>query len=646
MRRDWPEISGYTPWGKRMAAEPFWDTWSNTLFPRTLEHALYYANWLRTRNGDLVSAIRRGICYFLNGIEISGDNNDLESKDYYIAKLENKHRVLQQIMEASLDLQFYGNSFTSVSRPIRRALICPRCGAMRYLSTLTRGTDYDFTDGKFISTCSCHNSGEMKINDFIDYDNPHELIVMSWNPLSISIDHCTITKAEKILYIPTEYDKSFLSDEASSAALESLPYSLLQALSKDQAIEFHRGGCLHLSLPRDSVNAGELKGWGLPSFLPAFKYLIMLFLLERQTEAAVKDFMLPIRLLFPSPVTGRGGSDPIAMAGQSLNMREFRGKIENALRSQAFHQSSWQFIPAPVEQLTLGGDGKAVAPVELLQFAKDNLLDSLCIPAEFAKTQFTGIGGIPPASLRNFEQVWEREVNAMDDYLNWYLGQCQQLLGWPKLEGSLMRQSVSADPQRLALLMQLSQAQMVSTTTLLKSLNIKPRQERARIVEDAVADAKVQKDIEDKLKTNDLIKQFQQMSLDRSVMSAQQAAEADMQGGAPPEGGGMPPAAGGGAPMPPGGGGGAPMTGDPMMDIESLQSMQTPNAVSPDQLQADAQVVAQILMTTPIGSARNQIYSLVKSKNTQLNDIAKSILQQMDDRARQQGVEAARQGQM
>ena len=369
MKKDWPTLTtGDASWARRMAAEPFWNTWSNTLFPRTLEHALYYANWLRTRNGDLVSAIRRGICYFLNGIELSGDIKDMDSKDFYVERLENKHKILQQIMEASLDLQFYGNSFTTVARSITRALICPRCGAMRYLSNLVRGTDYDFTDAKFVSACgSCHKyKGEMKVKDFIDYGNEHELIVMSWSPLSISIDHCSITKAEKIIYIPSEYDKSFVDDEAASAALESLPYPLLQALAKDEAFEFRKGGCLHLSLPRDSVNSGEMKGWGLPSFLPAFKYLIMLLLLERQTEAAVKDFMLPIRLLFPAPAVGKGGSDPIAMAGNALNMREFRSRIEGALKHQAAHQSSWQFIPAPVEQLTLGGDGKAVAPVELL----------------------------------------------------------------------------------------------------------------------------------------------------------------------------------------------------------------------------------------------------------------------------------------
>ena len=108
---------------------------------------------------------------------------------------------------------------------------------------------------------------------------------------------------------------------------------------------------------------------------------------------------------------------------------------------------------------------------------------------------------------------------------------------------------------------------------------------------------------------------------------------------------GMPPQGGeGGMMMPPQGPGAS--TGDPMMDIQNLQSVQTPNSVTPDQLQADAQVVAQILMTTPIGSARNQIYSMVKEKNRTLYDIAKSILQQMDNQAKQQGVEMARQGQM
>jgi hypothetical protein len=51
-------------------------------------------------------------------------------------------------------------------------------------------------------------------------------------------------------------------------------------------------------------------------------------------------------------------------------------------------------------------------------------------------------------------------------------------------------------------------------------------------------------------------------------------------------------------------------------------------------------------MHAPIGSARNQIYSAVKGMNRTLYDIAKSLLQGLENQAKQQGVEMARQGAM
>jgi hypothetical protein len=322
-------------------------------------------------------------------------------------------------------------------------------------------------------------------------------------------------------------------------------------------------------------------------------------------------------------------------------MGEFRATVEKALRSQARHQASWQLIPAPVEQIQLGGDGKAVAPVELLQYAKDNLLDCYCIPTEFARTQFTGIGGIPAASLKNFEQTWEPEINQMELYLNWYLRNCNQLLGWPDFKGELMRQSIATDPARMSFMSAMNQAGLISNTTMMRSMNINPKQERARLIEDQINQNKLQMDIEDRIKKEGLVYSFNQQNLDANVQQAQEAAMGGGGGaGAPPA---DPNAQGDGA-MPP------PMpgasTGNPMMDIQNLPSVRTPNSVSPDQLQADAQVVAQILMHAPIGSARNQIYSAVKGMNRTLYDIAKSLLQGLENQAKQQGVEMARQGAM
>jgi hypothetical protein len=96
--------------------------------------------------------------------------------------------------------------------------------------------------------------------------------------------------------------------------------------------------------------------------------------------------------------------------------------------------------------------------------------------------------------------------------------------------------------------------------------------------------------------------------------------------------------------------GGAPAPGmppaDPIMAIQNLQTVVAPNNATPDQLQADAQTVASILMSTPIGAPRNRIYSMVKQLNPTLYDVSKSVLQQIEQQARQQGLEAARQGGM
>lgn len=96
----------------------------------------------------------------------------------------------------------------------------------------------------------------------------------------------------------------------------------------------------------------------------------------------------------------------------------------------------------------------------------------------------------------------------------------------------------------------------------------------------------------------------------------------------------------------PQGGGAPPQGGDPMSIIMNLRSMVTPEAVSLEQLNTDADQVANILAHTPAGIPRRQIYNTVKAKNQQLYDIANSRLEALENQAKQQGVEAMRQGQM
>lgn len=213
-----------------------------------------------------------------------------------------------------------------------------------------------------------------------------------------------------------------------------------------------------------------------------------------------------------------------------------------------------------------------------------------------------------------------------------------------------MRQSISNDPARMNFMMQLYQEGKISFTSISRMMRIDAKQERALIIEDQLRDAKLQQEISDRLQKAGFISQMTNMptqqAMDQAMMNAQGGGDPNAQGAPTTQGGAPAPA---GAPTQPGMGGAAvqgPTTGDPMMDIQNLMSVKAPNGISAEQVQADAQVVAQILMQTPIGTQRSQIYNMVKQLNPTLYNIAKSILEQLENSAKQRGVEAARQGQL
>lgn len=626
----------------RLDAQPLWDSWSTLLYPKNLEDAIWWGNWLRTSFGDVATAIYRKESYFLDGIELSNDMKDIDSRDEFTLDLINRHRVLEHLASVGLDIQFYGNSFSSAFQPITRVLVCPKCRQQRYLSALTRGIDYDFNKGEFISTCpasGCKYSGAFKTKVYANNNADKPLNVVFWHPMSINLDYCNITGAEKITYTPMPKDRSFLDDEASSAALESLPDQLLHALVDGSSLQFKKDACIHLSSVSDSVSSTELGGWGLPKFLPAFRYVVMLMLLDRQTEAAVKDFILPIRLLFPDPSYSKGGSDPVAGVN-IMHMGNLRRSVEAAIAAQSYQQSSWQMVPAPVGQLTLGGDGKALVPVEVLNYVKTTLLDILNVPAEFFQSSLQSATAAAN-SMRLFEQTNIHDIGVKNSWFRWYLRRCTSELGFPEMSGEVITPADTQNQERMSILMGLRQEGLVSGKTIARMFGINLDRERVRVKEEQIRMANDQREIQQRINQSDTLYSTMTMSGQAGLEMMAGNEQAAAQGQPPMD----PVAAQGGAPMPaqgvmpPQGG------GDPISQIRGLKSVSAPAAATPDQLNADAEVAADILFYTPIGSPREQIYATLREANETLLAIVKSKLQKKEQMAASQGLAAARQGQ-
>ena len=169
--------------------DPIWESYASSLRPTTMRDAFYWSNFLRSSYGDITAAIHRGVSYFIGGIElVSDDENDHESLDHYEKQLLEKHQILPLLTDIGMDLQFNGNVFLSVIKPIKRAIQCPRCGSLRYIEALVRGEDYHFREGVFSSKCSCGFNGDFVTKDMVTKNDNRPLNVVSWNPLNINID--------------------------------------------------------------------------------------------------------------------------------------------------------------------------------------------------------------------------------------------------------------------------------------------------------------------------------------------------------------------------------------------------------------------------------------------------------------------------
>lgn len=613
---------------------PIWDSFSTLLYPRTLREALYWANWLKTRFGDYGSAIRRAVAYFMGGLDLVGETIDVESRDRYTKKLIDQHDILARALEIGIDLQFNGNVFVSVFTPVTRALACPYCGQERFIENMERGKDYDFNGKTFSTTCEgCHRSITPIVRVYNASSDTLPLSMVNWSPLDISVDYCSITGAERITWTPGFNDKKFLENTADSAALQSLPETILNAIINDDAVLFKGESCLHMRRAADSLNRSLVNGWGLPSWLPGFRYVILLMLLERQLEAGAKDFILPLRLLFPLPQE-KTGSDPIAGNQFSLKLANLRQQVEGALAAQAVKQASWHMVSTPIGSMQLGGDAKALIPVDVLEYINNALLNTQCVPLEFHKASLQIGNASPPVSFRMFEQTWSFDARQNDRMINWYLRRCASMLGWPQMEGSLVKPSIGDDPNLIQVLAQAHADGKISDTTFYRRFNIDTRIERRRIMEEALEQYK------DNLEMQKIQEQmgYSAQALGASKLEMMNAGMSALQQGgpAPAEGEQVAPE---GAVAP------APQGETPGQTIGNMVSMQQQD-VDIQQLQADAQQAAQLIITTPVGVQRSRLYAELRRGNPTLHAMVKQLVEQMEQQARQQGVEMQRAGEL
>ena len=612
--------------GDQQFPDPFLDVASQNM-PTTMKNALWWSEYIWGVFGTYRMAMERIISYFLTDIDITGDVSDDEKKKW-LAYLNDTLGVMEFLQNMMRDRMCYGNAFCSTIVPFRRFLMCPKTGDLYPLKEVYNNSRFNFkwsSDFEFVATCPKTGwRGAWEVMDKPE-DEEHNIKLKRWNPHEIELLHDPYTDEISYLWrIPEDYKLQVKKGHLYH--LERVSEQVLLAIRKNQVFRFNQDSIFHMKEP--TLAGIKNRGWGLPRSLINFRQIYYVQVLRRFNEAIALDYVIPFRLITPA---SRGGGSAGGLPAQDPmmfhNAGDFRSQVKSMINRRRRDPASWQVLPFPVQYDMLGGDANNLAPRDLMDQGLETLLNETGTPVELYKGTLTTQAA--PTALRLFESTWRSLVFETNSLLQWLINGIAEVMSWEKVEGSLTKVTIADDMQKQMAALQLMMGQQVSGTTGLKAIGYDWESEQKLLSEEAQKQQELQARAQEEM---------EQAGFAAEIAKGQQ-------GGAPPPGGGQGAAMGQAGSMagaaqgggnPPGadaqsamGAGGTPVS-------EYIGTMGPNTPVTPNDLQAAAQALAQQLLGLPEGQKDSQLREL-KQFNPTLHALVRETMDDIRRDARMQG---------
>jgi len=547
--------------GRGSLHNPF-RTYSNFIYPRTIEQVFLWALWFWDRNAKYRSAIQKVVSYFISGIHVVATNEnqeevDPDSVDDLEECLLQDYNIMEETNRFGIELAAMGNAFVSAERIFTRTLLCPnkKCSWQMGIKMLRKGREYEWDGKNFIGVCpQCH-----KKVTFMYHDTPSQMEdgrkvrFVFRDPQDMSVQYNHLTGSYKYLYKMPGYIKDAIK-RGDQVYLEDTPRVFLEAASTDDYIEFPRDAFFHDRTLTLSALDKLYQGWGVPLFMTSFDNLIRLQHLDKFNEAVTMDYIAPTRMLSPQPANLKAGSDdpnrmPISGAFFSAFMRD-------SLRRVKENPTTWVISPFPVQYQMLGGEAKQLAPVDLMEWYTTQILADMGIPQEFKQTTFQVAA--PTMGLRMFERQWVSYTKSLHAFVKWFGDMVCEAERIDNMRVALDVTSFIEDDMNKQVVTGLMQGGFISKTGVLKRYGINweddLKQQMAERKKEAEMAAEMQKSQENKELVDSVLPPAGSVGVGQAQMNIQMMQQAAQGGQGMPAQPGQPAApaapAGGGAPMP------------------------------------------------------------------------------------------------
>lgn len=443
---------------------PFFDILDHYI-PKDLKSLFEWFEYVYFSNPIIASALQKFSMYPIT--ELVFDHEDQDVVDEYREHFE-EIRWKELAINAGLEYLIYGNSFTVAFRPVIKEIICDSCGNIASLIQVKKfklGSNPEKGEG----VCpKCSSMTTFTVKDVPKTD----LKVTLWNPKLISITRHPLTGEEEYCSdIPATLKDGILT--SNSFIINSTPISIIKAVKEGKLITFKNNSIFHL---RRGALSGRFQEWGISALMPVLKHLFLIQVYRKANEAIALDHILPLRIIFPQPVTAN--SDPAV----AINLKEFRELMKEVIEQWRRDPNTIMTSPIPIGETQIGGTGKLLDVTPIIQQLTQEVLVGLGVPQEFVFGGLTWSGS--SVSLRMLENQLFNYTSQINRLLQWLADKISDVYSLPRIKVKLKPFKMADDVQQKDIALRAGSAGFISRRTLLEELGYDYDKEMERLKEE------------------------------------------------------------------------------------------------------------------------------------------------------------------
>ena len=453
---------------------PFYGVAHKYLPYTNVDHMLWWANHFLLRFGFYRAALFRVSNYFITTLKIECD--DSEAKKKYEEAFE-QMQWKQCLAMSGLNLLAYSNLFVSINQGFNRFLVCPECSKV---TAIDKAQNFTFTEkAQYLYKCpGCKKQGAHEVLDKPS-KSVDKVTVTFWNPREIIVRHEETTgESEYYWRIPEDYKKKVLQKNNRFYSKKT-PKVVYDSLLQDRLLAFNAKNFIHVKMP--SPAGIKTDGKSIPLCIYLFDDFFMLKVLQRFNEAICFEDIVPFRVIAM-------GGDSNSQANPLLHQSspQWKASIERMIGEHRKDPGSYHISPFPIDYKQLGGEGKNLAPTEMINQSIANILNAFNIPQELY-TMTLQVQALGPA-LRLFENSWSILADTYNNILDHWADVIGKIRGLPKAKVGLTPVTISDDIERKSIIGQLVSANAIARSELLGMYGFDYREQlRKKMDEDRVA---------------------------------------------------------------------------------------------------------------------------------------------------------------